>query len=153
ESGNPATASKHVAVRDGRRVLSYAALDRAANRLAHHLRSLGVGPDVPVGLALERSADWVVAALAIWKAGGAYLPLDARYPADRLALVLRDARAPVVVTRADMAALLPGVAAVRIDADAEAIARHPDSDPNVDVFPDHLAYIIYTSGSTGTPKG
>ena len=80
-----AASPKHVAVRDGRRSLTYAELDRAANQLAHHLRALGVGPDVPVGLALERSADWVVAALAIWKAGGAYLPLDPRYPAERLA--------------------------------------------------------------------
>ncbi|HEY1380282.1 MAG TPA: amino acid adenylation domain-containing protein, partial [Gemmataceae bacterium] len=145
----------HVAVRHGRRVLTYAGLDREANRLAHHLRALGVGPDVPVAVGLERSADWVVAALAVWKAGGAYLPLDPRYPAERLALVLRDARAPVLVTRADVADRLPPSEAkvVRLDADADTIARRPATDPGVDVTPDHLAYVVYTSGSTGVPKG
>ena len=136
-------------------VLTYAELDRQANRLAHHLRALGVGPDVPVGVGLERSADWIVAALAVWKAGGAYLPLDPRYPAERLALVLRDARAPVLITRSDVADKLPasGGTIVRLDADAAAIAGQPDTDPAVAVTPDNLAYIIYTSGSTGTPKG
>jgi amino acid adenylation domain-containing protein len=145
----------HVAVRHGRRVLTYAELDGEANRLAHHLRAFGVGPDVPVGIGLERSADWVIAALAVWKAGGAYLPLDPRYPAERLSAVLHDARAPVLITRSDVANQLPtsGAAVVRVDADAAKIARRPDTDPAVDVTPDDLAYIIYTSGSTGTPKG
>ena len=91
-----------IAVRHGRQVLTYAELESAANRLAHHLRALGVGPDVPVGIGLERSADWVVAALAVWKAGSAYLPLDPRYPVERLALVLRDARAPILITRSGL---------------------------------------------------
>ena len=154
-AGHAAANPERVAVRHGRQVLTYAALDRAANRLAHHLRTLGVGPDVPVGIGLERSADWVIAALAVWKAGGAYLPIDPRYPAERLALVLRDARVPVLVSRSSIADRLPEPAAtiVRIDADADAIASKPDTDPVVTVTADNLAYVIYTSGSTGTPKG
>jgi amino acid adenylation domain-containing protein len=148
--------ARRVALRHGRRVLTYGELDQAANRLAHHLRTLGVGPNVPVAIGLERSADWVVAALAVWKAGGAYVPLDPRYPAERLALVLRDARPSVLITRGDadqFAGTDGAVKVVRLDADAEAIARQSDADPGIAVTPDDLAYIIYTSGSTGTPKG
>jgi amino acid adenylation domain-containing protein len=151
-AGGPAAGA---AVRHGRRSLTYAELNRSANRLAHHLRSLGVGRDVPVGIGLERSADWVVAALAVWKAGGAYLPLDPRYPAERLALVLRDARAPVLITRSDveLPATEGNLTVVQLDDDAATIAEQPDTDPGVAVTPDDMAYIIYTSGSTGTPKG
>ncbi len=155
-SAQAADFADQVAVRHGRQVLTYAELDAASNRLAHHLRTLGVGPDVPVAIGLERSADWVVAALAVWKAGGAYLPLDPRYPAERLALVLRDARAPILITRSEI--ILPpvthgGLITVRTDVDADAISRQPDTVPDVTVTPDNLAYVVYTSGSTGTPKG
>lgn len=135
--------------------LTYADLDRRANRLAHHLAALGVGPETPVGLATDRSLDLVVGALGILKAGGAYVPLDPSYPADRIAFMLEDSRAKVVVTNAAGRARLPAGerAIVALDGDAAAIAERPDTRPAVDVRGTTLAYLIYTSGSTGTPKG
>ncbi|WP_315782233.1 non-ribosomal peptide synthetase, partial [Bradyrhizobium sp. SZCCHNR2011] len=135
--------------------LSYGALERRANRLAHHLRRLGVGPDVIVGLCVERSLDMVVGVLGILKAGGAYLPLDPRYPAERLAYMLEDAKVPVLVTQAALLERVPATGAiiVQLDADASAIAGHPETAPAVSCDADHLAYVIYTSGSTGRPKG
>ena len=134
--------------------LSHAALDARANRLAHVLRQMGVGPGVLVGLCLPRSADMVVAALAIWKAGGAYVPMDPGYPADRLAHYLGDSGARVVVTRADVARTLPQSTAQQllIDSDPRIVAA-PDTAPDGGTGPDDLAYVIYTSGSTGRPKG
>ncbi|WP_316197127.1 amino acid adenylation domain-containing protein, partial [Bradyrhizobium sp. SZCCHNS3014] len=135
--------------------LSYGALERRANRLAHHLRRFGVGPDVIVGLCVERSLDMVVGVLGILKAGGAYLPLDPRYPAERLAYMLEDARVPVLVTQAALLERVPATGAiiVQLDVDASAIAGHPETAPAVSCDADHLAYVIYTSGSTGRPKG
>ena len=135
--------------------LSYGELERRANQLAHHLRTLGVGPDVIVGLHLERSLDMVVGLLGILKAGGAYLPLDASYPRERLAYMMADARVRVLVTQADLAGALPGHAAdlVQVDTDRAAIARQPETAPVNRTHPDNLAYVIYTSGSTGKPKG
>ncbi|WP_315729290.1 non-ribosomal peptide synthetase [Bradyrhizobium sp. SZCCHNS2021] len=135
--------------------LSYGALERRANRLAHHLRRLGVGPDVIVGLCVERSLDMVVGVLGILKAGGAYLPLDPRYPAERLAYMLEDARVPVLVTQSGLMQRLPATEAVvvQLDVDASAIAGHAETAPAVSCDADHLAYVIYTSGSTGRPKG
>ena len=135
--------------------LSYGALERRANQLAHHLQSLGVGPDVIVGLCVERSLEMVVGALGILKAGGAYLPLDPRYPAARLAYMLDDARVSVLVTQAALLERLPVTDAmlVRLDADTASIAAHPDTAPVTACDADHLAYVIYTSGSTGRPKG
>ena len=141
------------------RVLSYAALDAHANRLAHHLQSLGVGPETMVGLLVERSPEMVVGLLGILKAGGAYLPLDPNYPRERLAFMLADAGAPVLVTQQALLERLPGCRRprarriVRLDADWPAIARQPDTAPPLDLDPRHPAYVIYTSGSTGTPKG
>ena len=140
------------------RTLSYAALDAHANRLAHHLRSLGVGPETVVGLCVERSPEMVVGLLGILKAGGAYLPLDPNYPRERLAFMLADAGCPVLVTQAALLDRLPddaarGASVVRLDADWPAIARQPDTAPPLDLDPRHPAYVIYTSGSTGTPKG
>jgi non-ribosomal peptide synthetase component F len=138
------------------RVLSYAELDAHANRLAHHLQSRGVGPETIVGLLVERSPEMVVGLLGILKAGGAYLPLDPNYPRERLAFMLADAGAPVLVTQAALLERLPEAAAaqlVRLDADWPAIARQPGTAPPLDIDPDHPAYVIYTSGSTGTPKG
>ena len=125
------------------RSLSYAALDAHANRLAHHLRALGVGPETVVGLCVERSPEMVIGLLGILKAGGAYLPLDPGYPRERLAFMLRDAGAPVLVTQSGLLARLPqelteeqaagGGAAptriVRLDADWPTIARQPASAP------------------------
>ena len=135
--------------------LSYGALDARANQLAHHLRGLGVGPEVVVGLCVERSLEMVVGLLGILKAGGAYLPLDPDYPGERLAFMLADARAPVLVTQASLLDQLPayGARIVQLDADGPAIARQPTSAPASGLCPSNTAYIIYTSGSTGTPKG
>ena len=142
------------------RALSYAALDAHANRLAHHLRSLGVGPETVVGLCVERSPEMVIGLLGILKAGGAYLPLDPNYPRERLAFMLADAGAPVLVTQQALLDRLPDDAGaahrqvVRLDADGPAIARAartPRRRSTLD--PRHPAYVIYTSGSTGTPKG
>jgi amino acid adenylation domain-containing protein/non-ribosomal peptide synthase protein (TIGR01720 family) len=135
--------------------LTYADLDARANRIAHRLRALGVGPGTLVGLCLPRSAELVAAMIGILKAGGAYLPLDPEYPADRLAFMVADAGAPVVVTRADLAPGLPdgGAPSVRLDADAGALAGEPAHRPASGARPSDLAYVIYTSGSTGKPKG
>ena len=135
--------------------LSYGELEVRANRLAHHLRGLGVGPEVVVGLCVERSAAMVVGLLGILKAGGAYLPLEPSYPAERLGFMLADAGAPVLVATASLAGALPAHSAqiVRLDADADAIARHPATAPPLALDPHHPAYVIYTSGSTGKPKG
>lgn len=135
--------------------LTYAETNRRANQLAHHLVACGVGPDILVGLCVDRSLDMVVAILAVLKAGGAYLPVDASYPADRLAFMLEDARAPVLISqRARIATLPPTPARTVLMDDPEADwSALPDTNPGVDVSPDHLAYVIYTSGSTGKPKG
>ena len=137
------------------RALSYRELDARSSRLAHHLRGLGVGPEVVVGLCLERSPEMMVGLLGILKAGGAYLPLDPDYPAERLAFMLADAGAAVLVTQAALLARLPAHAAatVRLDADWPAIARHPEHAPDLTLDPPITAYVIYTSGSTGAPKG
>ena len=144
-----------VAVSHGGERVSYAELDARANRLARHLRTLGVGPEVRVGVCLERTPELVVALLATLKAGGAYIPLDPVYPADRQRFMLEDADARVLVTQARLAAGLdrPGMEVVRVDADRERIAAEAAEAPESGVQPDNLAYVIYTSGSTGRPKG
>ncbi|MET0399177.1 MAG: non-ribosomal peptide synthase/polyketide synthase, partial [Longimicrobiaceae bacterium] len=137
------------------RALTYAELERGANRLAHHLRRLGVGPEARVGLLVERSADLLVALLGILKAGGAYVPLDPASPPARWSALLADAGAPVLVTQAHLAGRLDGWAGavVRLDADRESVAREPGDAPAAGVRPRNLAYVLYTSGSTGAPKG
>jgi amino acid adenylation domain-containing protein/FkbM family methyltransferase len=139
----------------GHRELTYAELNRDANRIAHHLQSLGVGPEVRVGLLMERSAELLVALLGILKAGGAYVPLDPAYPAERLAFMLEDAQAQVLLTEQRYATTLPATAArvVCLDADGEAVSRRSAENPQSGVAPDNLCYVIYTSGSTGRPKG
>ena len=135
--------------------LTYAELEARANRLAHHLRRHGVGPEARVGICLERTPELIVALLAVLKAGGAYLPLDPAYPEERLGWVLRDAGARRVITRSDTAPRVPAGPweALDLDAHAEAIAAEPATPPRVPIVPYNLAYVIYTSGSTGTPKG
>jgi natural product biosynthesis luciferase-like monooxygenase protein len=134
--------------------LTYAELERRANRLAWHLRSRGVGPETRVGLSVERSVEMVVGMLGILKAGGAYLPLDPEYPRERLAFMLQDSGAPVLVTQRHLAGTLPtqGVHTVLVDS-PEAFASGTDAAPPVACGPESLAYVIYTSGSTGKPKG
>ncbi|HEY0734321.1 MAG TPA: amino acid adenylation domain-containing protein, partial [Herpetosiphonaceae bacterium] len=148
------------AVQFGDQTLSYAELNRRANQLAHYLQRRGVGPEVPVALCLDRSLELVVAVLGILKAGGAYVPLDPTSPPDRLAFLLTDTAAPVLLTQqhllsrfAHIDALGDRPEAICLDADWPAIAHEPDHNPQVEVEPEHLAYIIYTSGSTGKPKG
>jgi len=135
--------------------LTYREVNERANRLAHRLRALGMRPETRVGIALERSAELVVAILAVLKAGGGYVPLDPSYPAERIAFVLEDAAIAVLVTASDLLARLPAFAGavLRVDADAEAIAAESAANPSVQAGPEALAYVIYTSGSTGRPKG
>src|SRR5262245_57301118 len=135
--------------------LTYGAMNRQANQLAHHLRHLGVGPDVLVGLCLERSVAMVVGLLGILKAGGAYVPLDPTYPAERLAFMMADAQVPILVTQASLAAALPPSVARRLclDTDWAAIAQHSEANLPRGASAANLAYVIYTSGSTGQPKG
>jgi amino acid adenylation domain-containing protein len=144
-----------VAVACGDDHLGYAALHARANQLAHHLRRLGVAPEQPVGVYLERSADLLVGLLGILAADAAYVPLDVAYPSDRLALMLHATDARVVLTQQRLRDRLPPTAArvVCLDADWPRIARLPTQPPPSTAGPDHLAYIIFTSGSTGRPKG
>jgi amino acid adenylation domain-containing protein/non-ribosomal peptide synthase protein (TIGR01720 family) len=135
--------------------LTYSALNLRANQLAHYLRALGVGPEVCVGLCVERSLEMVVGLLGILKAGGAYVPLDPDYPTERLATKMADAQVAVVGTQRQHMAALPalGLHVVCLDTDWEQIAQHSAANPVTRVEPENLAYVMYTSGSTGTPKG
>ncbi len=139
----------------GCKVLTYRELDSRANQLAHYLRTMGVGPEVLVGVWLERSVEFVIAALAIMKAGGAYLPLDPATPKVRLGAILCDSQVSVCITTRKMSELMPagdwGV--LSIDADWDAISRHSSTSPEVTLTSANLAYVIYTSGSTGEPRG
>jgi amino acid adenylation domain-containing protein/non-ribosomal peptide synthase protein (TIGR01720 family) len=139
----------------GPRRLCYRELDQSANQLAHWLQALGVGPDVPVAVLLERSVEMVAAVLGILKAGGAYVPLDPRDPPQRMSAVLDDANPRAIVTQASLVDRLPPHKAeeVLIDDDAAEIARQSDACPPDQAEPRNLAYVIYTSGSTGLPKG
>ncbi|MFL6332079.1 MAG: amino acid adenylation domain-containing protein [Pyrinomonadaceae bacterium] len=143
------------AVEFGEGRLSYGELNERANRLARHLRRLGVGAGALVGLCVERSAEMVVGMLAVLKAGGAYLPLDPSYPLERLSLMLEDAQSPVLLTQEHLLGSLPATWAqvVCLDADREVIEREAAENLEGGAGPDDLAYVIYTSGSTGRPKG
>jgi amino acid adenylation domain-containing protein len=135
--------------------LRYDELNRRANRLAHRLRRLGVGPDARVGVVLERSLEMVVALLATLKAGGAYVPIDPSYPRERVQFLLEDADVPVLLTQERLRGSLPphqGQTLCLDGADGQCAAE-PDGDPQLTLTPDQLAYVIYTSGSTGQPKG
>jgi amino acid adenylation domain-containing protein len=132
--------------------LTYRALNERANQLAHHLRRLGVGPEVLVGLCLERSFDMIVGILGIHKAGGAYVPLDPALPAERLRFMIEDTQLSLVLTLRELRHLLPA-RTLSLDADWAEIAQSPTNDPSPQTAPDHLAYVLYTSGSTGQPKG
>jgi amino acid adenylation domain-containing protein len=135
--------------------LTYLELNERSNQLAHYLRSLGVGPDIPVALCLERGIEMIVGILGVLKAGGAYLPLDPVYPGERLAFMLDDAKPRVLVTQQGLLDRLPAdqMKVVCIDAEWEIIAAHSNDNPPQLTTSDLTAYIIYTSGSTGRPKG
>ena len=147
-----ATNPDAVAVVCGQRAFTYRALNRQAERLASHLRALGVGPEVPVGLCFERSPEMVVAVLGILKAGGAYLPLDPEYPAERLGFMLEDTRAAVVVTHDRLASLLPAHTAALLCLEHVLVEDDAKTQPRAESAA-ALAYVMYTSGSTGRPKG
>ncbi|HSE19639.1 MAG TPA: amino acid adenylation domain-containing protein [Pyrinomonadaceae bacterium] len=139
-----------IAVRFEQDELTYAELNRRANRLAHRLRRLGVGPEVPVGLLVRRSAGMVVAMLGVLKASGAYVPLDPDYPRERLAFMLEASRCPVLVTNSVTA---EGHGCVVLDIADPTIDFESDADPVSVIDSENAAYIIFTSGSTGMPKG
>jgi amino acid adenylation domain-containing protein len=147
-----------VAVIDSERTLTYSQLNVQANRLAHHLRGLGVGPDVLVAICFERSPELVIGLLAILKAGGAYVPVDPEYPRERLADMLKDSAPAAVLTQTHVRDILPAgsdsLPVIAIDSDAPLWAGMPGSNPDcAGLSADNLAYVIYTSGSTGMPKG
>ncbi|MBB3105495.1 amino acid adenylation domain-containing protein, partial [Azomonas macrocytogenes] len=140
----------------GEQHLSYDQLNRQANRLAHKLREQGVGPDVLVGIAVERSLEMIVGLLAILKAGGAYVPLDPAYPKDRLAYMIEDSGIGLLLTQSPLLERLsiPGsVHSLCLDRMDEELSAYPDSNLENLAQPENLAYVIYTSGSTGQPKG
>jgi amino acid adenylation domain-containing protein len=144
-----------VAIVAGDQQLSYRELEARANQLAHFFRSFGVGPEVPVGLCMERSVDLAIGALAILKAGGAYVPLDPSYPSNRLSALLEDSGASLLVAQSCVAQQLPAGnwRTILLDADGPVTADYPSTCPITETKPGNLAYIIFTSGSTGRPKG
>ncbi len=136
-------------------VLSFAELDSRANRLAHALIARGVGPEVRVAIAMQRSAEIMIAFLAVLKSGGAYVPLDIEYPRERLLYMMQDSRAHLLLTQSHLLDRLPipdGLSCLCLDREQE-WAGFPAHDPEVALHGDNLAYVIYTSGSTGMPKG
>jgi amino acid adenylation domain-containing protein len=144
-----------VAAESEGRSLTYRQLNERANRLARALRDRGVGPDVLVGVGLARSTDLAVALLAVLKAGGAFVPLDPDYPAERLAAMLEDSRVVVLLTHGSLADRWPAgqAAVIRLDADRASIDRHDDANLDGGATAEDAAYVIYTSGSTGEPRG
>ncbi|MBL1087673.1 amino acid adenylation domain-containing protein, partial [Streptomyces actinomycinicus] len=140
-----------VAVVSGRTTTTYGELDERANRLAHHLIGQGIGPEDIVALALPRSAELVVAVLAVLKAGAAYLPLDPQYPPARLAHMLTDARPGLLLTTTGTSVAAPSTPVINLD--TIDLTGLPGHSPAAALRPDHPAYVIYTSGSTGRPKG
>ncbi|WP_437759619.1 amino acid adenylation domain-containing protein [Sorangium sp. So ce1389] len=144
-----------IAIRADGEQVSYAELSRRADRIARYLQRRGIGPDALVAVYLERSIDLVAALLGVLKAGGAYVPLDPAYPTDRVAFMLDDSRAAVILTQASLAAGLPPTSArvACLDRDAADIAASPPAPPARPASSAALAYVIYTSGSTGRPKG
>jgi amino acid adenylation domain-containing protein len=149
-------APNNVAVVSTDQRLTYAQLNARANQLAHYLQSLGVGPEVPVAICMERCLEMVVGVLGILKAGGSYVPLDPAYPKERLAFMMADSRAPVLLTRERSAVAgnaNPGIRVVCLESDWTAIARESEEDPPCKASGRNPAYVIFTSGSTGQPKG
>ncbi|WP_147466134.1 AMP-binding protein, partial [Pseudomonas syringae] len=136
--------------------LSYAELNRQANRLAHHLIGLGIGPDDRVALCVERGVEMMVGLLGVLKAGAAYVPLDPAYPAERLAYMIEDSTPSALLTQRDLQERLPALnlPLVLLDDDQRQAFTACDDNPVVpNLGVRNLAYVIYTSGSTGNPKG
>ncbi|HEY7492545.1 MAG TPA: amino acid adenylation domain-containing protein, partial [Candidatus Tectomicrobia bacterium] len=145
----------HVAIVFEGEPLTYRELNARANQLAHYLRTLGVKPDVLVGMYMERSLEMVIGILGILKAGGAYVPMDPAYPRERLAFMLEETQTPVLLTQQSLRAGLPEHTAhvICLDTQWDTMASERADNPLVEITPDALAYVIYTSGSTGQPKG
>jgi amino acid adenylation domain-containing protein len=135
--------------------LSYQDLDRRSNQLGRYLQKLGAGPDVRVGICLERGLDLIVSLMAVQKAGAAYVPLDPNYPAERVSYMLEDSQAPVLLTQGSLLDRMPAFAGevVNLDRQWENISHESQTRPQRRSLPQNLAYVIYTSGSTGKPKG
>jgi len=142
-----------VAIVSGNREMTYRQLDAAANRLAHHLTGLGVQPDQCVGIYLSRSCDLVIGALAIMKAGAAYVPLDPSYPVNRIELMIEDSGLKVIVSEQGLAPPIGNTGSRIVRIDDEHLAAEIETRPGKTAIPENLAYVIYTSGSTGRPKG
>ncbi|KAB8141437.1 amino acid adenylation domain-containing protein [Chloroflexia bacterium SDU3-3] len=144
-----------VAITYGAQQLTYRELNERANQLAHALTRFGVGPEVPVGVCLERSPELPIALLAVLKAGGAYVPLDPSYPTVRLAFMLDQTKAPLLLTRDELRARFPGFAGevLALESGGAQFASLPRENLPARTIPDQLAYIVFTSGSTGQPKG
>ncbi len=142
------------AVVSGGETLTYAGLEARSGQLARHLRGLGVGPEVRVGVCLERTPELVVALLAVLRAGGAYVPLDPNYPRERLGYMLEDAQVSLVLTSGALAGVLPaGTRTLALDAVRCEVEAGPGGAPETGVLPENLSHVIFTSGSTGRPKG
>ncbi len=135
--------------------LTYGELNRRANQLAHHLQTMGIGPETLVGLYMERSLEMIVGLLGILKAGGAYVPMDPAYPKERIGYILEDSKAPIVITQKSVVNELPNFTGkpVCLDSDWAQIATQPEVNPVSGVKSENLAYVLFTSGSTGRPKG
>lgn len=146
---------ENVALICGEERISYRELNTRANQIAHYLMKLGAGPDVLVGVHMERTRDLVPAIFGVLKSGSAYVPLDPSYPRERLASILEDSRAGIIVTQRSLLGQLQkeGVQFVAIDAEQDLLARESAGNPATAVQPDNLAYVLFTSGSTGRPKG
>ena len=148
---------ERIAVTDSTNALTYGELNARANRLAHRLKSLGIGADELVAVCMDRSTEMIVAWLGALKAGGAFVPLDPAYPKDRLAFQLQDSAARVVLTQSRLRGVLPNLPAavttIELAADGSGFENEPDANLPLGITARHLAYVIYTSGSTGQPKG
>jgi amino acid adenylation domain-containing protein len=142
-----------IAVQQEKRSLSYRELNLRANQLAHYLRKRGVGPDSPVGICLHSSPDMMVALLAVLKAGAACLALDPKYPQERLAYMVEDSKARVLISDTRNAALFPGAEVISLPQDWRDIDEENSDNLDIDLSAENLAYVIYTSGSTGKPRG
>ncbi|HZO76365.1 MAG TPA: amino acid adenylation domain-containing protein [Ktedonobacteraceae bacterium] len=144
-----------LAVSHGRDRLTYSELNRRANQLAHYLQQRGAGPEVFIGICVERSLDLIVGLLGILKAGAAYVPLDPNYPRERLMFMLEDARIPLLLTQERLLHHLPDHDAqvICLDTDWQQIGLENENNPRSNVISENVAYVIYTSGSTGRPKG
>ncbi|MEH1970760.1 amino acid adenylation domain-containing protein [Nostoc sp.] len=135
--------------------LTYRELNQRANQLAHYLLSLGVKPDMPIGICVERTLEMAIAVLAVLKTGGAYVPMDSAYPKERLAFMLEDTQVSILLTQQQLLAEVPETKAqiICLDTDWDKIGQYSQENPSSEVTAENLAYIIYTSGSTGRPKG